>query len=294
MADTVLYLRDENTNTYYALKLVDNGDSPTTYSLATATPAGAGDDVSILAPLGRKADTLSVSAALSTEDVATLNAILTQSDFDTKIGSLTETAPATDIASSGVNGRLQRISQNLTTLLTGIILAAGNNHIGEVAGNLIAISGVFVRPSDTNAYAVNDVVSDNTTTTTMVVLANAARVSGGSGYIVGLRIATNKKSITPRLRIHFFGNNGATIAGDNVNYKEVYADASKRIGYWDLPALTTAADTTNSDMSRSLDMTVRIPFTCTATSLYYVIETLDAFTPASGDSWTVTVYVDRN
>lgn len=35
----------------------------------------------------------------------------------TLIGSVTETAPATDTASSGLNGRLQRIAQRITTLL---------------------------------------------------------------------------------------------------------------------------------------------------------------------------------
>lgn len=37
------------------------------------------------------------------------------STFTSYIGSLTETAPTTDTASSGLNGRLQRIAQNLTT-----------------------------------------------------------------------------------------------------------------------------------------------------------------------------------
>lgn len=36
------------------------------------------------------------------------------------IGSLTETAPATDTASSGLNGRLQRIAQRLTSLIASI------------------------------------------------------------------------------------------------------------------------------------------------------------------------------
>lgn len=36
------------------------------------------------------------------------------------IGAVTETAPASDTASSGLNGRLQRIAQRLTTLIAGI------------------------------------------------------------------------------------------------------------------------------------------------------------------------------
>lgn len=47
-------------------------------------------------------------------------------------GAVTETAPANDTASSGLNGRLQRIAQRLTTLLTGIVLAAGSAIIGKV------------------------------------------------------------------------------------------------------------------------------------------------------------------
>lgn len=78
----------------------------------------------------------------------TLASVLTQSDFDTKAGSLTEAAPATDTASSGLNGRLQRIAQRITSLialvpaaLTGSgnfkvavqeAMPAGTNNIGDV------------------------------------------------------------------------------------------------------------------------------------------------------------------
>lgn len=73
---------------------------------------------------------------------------LSESDFDTKVGSLTESAPATDTASSGLNGRLQRIAQRITSFialipaaLTGSgnfkvavqeALPAGTNNIGDV------------------------------------------------------------------------------------------------------------------------------------------------------------------
>lgn len=40
-----------------------------------------------------------------------------QDTTNTRIGSLTETAPANDTASSGLNGRLQRIAQRLTSLI---------------------------------------------------------------------------------------------------------------------------------------------------------------------------------
>jgi hypothetical protein len=50
--------------------------------------------------------------------LVTLNA--TVSSTDPQIGIVTETAPATDTASSGLNGRLQRIAQRLTTIFTSM------------------------------------------------------------------------------------------------------------------------------------------------------------------------------
>jgi len=65
--------------------------------------------------------TLPTGAATET----TLGTRLTESDFDTKTGALTETAPGTDTASSGLNGRLQRIAQRLTSLIALLPAALG-------------------------------------------------------------------------------------------------------------------------------------------------------------------------
>lgn len=270
MPDTIVYLHGPLGAV--PMKAVLNPDG-VTYSLATSAPGGGAG--AITGPLGRGADAAGVSVALSTEDMAAL-------------GLTTDAAVITD-ANGSVNAHVRGL---IALWLAG--LKAGEAHLGEVGGNLISIATEFTRPADTTAYAANDVVSDSISATTMQPLANAARVSGGSGYIVGIRATTDKKSIVPRVRVHFFNTNGATLAADNVAWKEVYADASKRVGSWDMPAMSTGADTTNSDMSRSLDLAVRIPYTCAATSLYYVLETLDAFTPASGEKLTVTIYVDRN
>src|SRR4051812_7443413 len=50
-------------------------------------------------------------------------------DSGTLIGAVTEAAPASDTASSGLNGRLQRIAQNITSLIAKLpaALSAGGN-----------------------------------------------------------------------------------------------------------------------------------------------------------------------
>lgn len=62
--------------------------------------------------------------ALPVSGTVAVTGVATESTLDTRTGSLTETAPATDTASSGINGRLQRIAQRLTTLLNGGLPAA--------------------------------------------------------------------------------------------------------------------------------------------------------------------------
>ena len=59
-------------------------------------------------------------------------------------GAVTETAPATDTASSGLNGRLQRIAQRLTTIISGLtsIPVDGNKTTySATATSLVLVTG---------------------------------------------------------------------------------------------------------------------------------------------------------
>jgi hypothetical protein len=91
------------------------------------------------ASLGTKSAATSLAVALSTEDAAKFPAsvgskaaassfAVTDSTEDiARMGIVTETAPATDTASSGINGRLQRIAQRLTSLLPAGSAAAASS-----------------------------------------------------------------------------------------------------------------------------------------------------------------------
>lgn len=81
--------------------------------------------------LGQALAAASVPVVLTAAQLTTLTppaaitGFLTESDFDTKVGSLTEAAPATDTASSGLNGRLQRIAQRITSLIALVPASLG-------------------------------------------------------------------------------------------------------------------------------------------------------------------------
>jgi hypothetical protein len=105
----------------------------------------AGATVAVEKPLapGRAADSASRPVALSNEDVAIL-------------GGLTETAPANDTASSGLNGRLQRVAQNLSSLIALIPgLGAGGGFKVDGSGTALPVSRLDTRPASGNITVVD-------------------------------------------------------------------------------------------------------------------------------------------
>lgn len=96
----------------------------------------------------------------------------TEATLDARTGALTETAPATDTASSGINGRLQRIAQRLTSLIGLLPASLGAKtaaaslsfvpasdavfKVHSAAGSLASISGtVTAGGTAQNAAAAN-------------------------------------------------------------------------------------------------------------------------------------------
>ena len=92
-------------------------------------------------------------------------------ETNAELGVVTETAPTTDTASSGLNGRLQRIAQRLTTLMTA------NSEYETVAASQTAqalgatgaigdfVSGILVIPATTSPG--NVLLLDNATSITV-------------------------------------------------------------------------------------------------------------------------------
>lgn len=75
-------------------------------------------------------DTLESLAATGNSNLSqiitnTQSTVTNTTSVGNRLGDLTETAPASDTASSGLNGRMQRIAQRLSTLITAPIAPAG-------------------------------------------------------------------------------------------------------------------------------------------------------------------------
>lgn len=91
------------------------------------------------------------------------------------IGSLTETAPTTDTASSGLNGRLQRIAQRITSLIALLpaALGAGGGLKVDGSGTALPVSGTFYQATQPVSVADgSDAVAGVTTGAAVVTDAN--------------------------------------------------------------------------------------------------------------------------
>lgn len=178
------------------------------------------------------------------------------------IGAVNETAPATDTASSGLNGRLQRIAQRLTSLLTGIVLAAGENLIGKVAATAASVTPSIT--VDTAVYAAGDTVGG------IVTLTGAVRVSGGSSLLHSIHILDRSNQKPTGSILLFNANPAAATATDNNAF--VYStDDLKQVAR--IPVASGDYVSVNSKASAGLTNLGRMVKAASGTSLYAVFVT---------------------
>lgn len=153
----------------------------------------------------------------------------------------------------------------------------------------------LTRPSNATAYATLDAISDSTSAPTVVyTFTNLSRTNGKGGYIVKAQLATDLKTCTARFRLHLF-DTAPTAINDNDPYLSLYANKATRLGTIDFPA-TATEDATNSTQATSQVTDIRMKYLPTTSSrtIYGLLETLDAFTPASGQKIYIKLSVDNN
>ena len=170
--------------------------------------------------------------------------------------------------------------------------AAGDNSFSSsnplpVGGKSVQKSASFTRPADTTAYAANDSIADSTTAPTLLSFANCANAVGGQGYIVKTRLLTNQKTCTARFRLSFY-HTAPSPVNDNAPKPMLYANKDKLIGRIDLDPCNT--EDTTSDAAFALSTTL-LPYVCAAadTTIYCILTTLDAFTPASAQQFFLEI-----
>jgi hypothetical protein len=135
-----------------------------------------------------KLDVTKGSGSTDSQTIRTVTA--TNSPEITAFGATNETAPATDTATSGINGRLQRIAQRLSTLIAGI-------NIAQIAGNSIS-TGTGAATTGTQRVAVaqdSKIIPHDGTNAITVKAASTASVATDTAEVVAIHPSSNTVQI---------------------------------------------------------------------------------------------------
>ena len=168
----------------------------------------------------------------------------------------------------------------------------------EIKGRMIEAAASITRPANTTAYTARDAIADNTSGATILTFAGAARRIGKGGYIVGVRIASDKAVAVVKYKLHLFQSAPTVIADNSPMTAPLYADIAKYVGSLTLPtaALENTGGAAYAQQDTTLEPPLAMAYICDSdeTNLYGMLETLTAFTPTSGQFFDIRLMLELN
>jgi hypothetical protein len=157
----------------------------------------------------------------------------------------------------------------------------------------ITRSATFARPSDTNAYALGDEVSNSTSQGSAAPLAFDAVTEspGGSGYLVKATLTTDNHVVTNGQFTLYLFDSIPTMVGDNAAWPIADADLDNYVGSYDFVLRASGG----AGGAVAVSAGDPIPFACAAAddALYGVLVAQGAYSPASGQAFTVRLMVEQ-
>lgn len=201
----------------------------------------------------------------------------------------TDTAIVVALSPNGLNTNGQKTAAQSAPMVgaSDWILTVGGQTVVQPASSTIA------RPANTTAYASGQLVANSVTAGSVAALqfTTLARVSGGSGVIVGASIQKSTNSVTnAAFRLHLFTAIPTfTSAGDGSAISTVVvASAKGYLGYVDITSMVAFSDvawgTGAPDNSRG-----SIPYVATAQIIYGILEARGAYTPGNAEVFTISL-----
>lgn len=170
------------------------------------------------------------------------------------------------IAADDVGGKLhQRIK-----------IVAGADGAAADCGTF-KVDATFNRPTNTTPYSVNDAVNDNTTAGSVTEL--SWTIPAAQAFITRVRVKKGDAGDSPTIRVWLYDAAFATGAGDNAAFVHPVADC---IGYVDVIVSLDGSDDAVGFADCQIPVTVG--------TLYGELQTLTAFAPGSGETFTVSLW----
>ena len=153
-----------------------------------------------------------------------------------------------------------------------------------------ASGAVVIRPADTNAYAIGDLIANNTTASSVLALSLATGAKAGIATRVRLKINdTAWKAAT--VRCHFFKVAPTVTVGDNgaLNVSETYAfTESDYLGYVDV---TLAQQTSDGYVKGFANFQFAFDVLAGNTGIFSLLEARSAVTPGSAKTFSLVLEI---
>jgi hypothetical protein len=159
--------------------------------------------------------------------------------------------------------------------------------------NISSLQYEFTRPADTTAYTSGDVVSNSTSSTTVITFSgnilNEAFVTGKSLVIKDAQLTKSTNSTTnASFRLYLY-TSAVTVAADNAAFNLVYSNKHLRVGFIDFTLTTGGAGT--SDCAEAFVTDANINAKLLGANLIGVLVAQGAYTPGNAEKFYVKLNV---
>jgi len=201
--------------------------------------------------------------------------------------SLQEIRELLDLVLDPINGALK----TATTVNGGTIsIEAGTNHIGKTGYTLKKIATSITRPADTQAYTVGDAITNSTSAPTVfqLDLSSVGAVAGQSFEIRKIAIVSSvKQSTLPLINTYL---SATTFTSTNDNAALAIDDTTMEAGGCWVNLDEQNSTASNSRVAKS-NLNAPMILAANDTKLYGTLQAANAYTPVSGEKFTIIIWV---
>lgn len=221
----------------------------------------------------------------------------------TSIGSTATSAAASDTATASLIAFMKRLlsvkllqgTQTTSNSLAinpasdaSFVVGAGTNFIGRSGVRTFRAAANFTRPADTTAYAVNDAITNSTSSPTVLSadLASFGGANNGFICITNARVISDAaQSTLPLANVIIFNQ---TFTATNDNSALSITDAVAQTGGIVIPCLNTYNLGANSRCVSDNGQWI-MQLGAASTSIFFTLQAANAYTPVSGERFDVVI-----
>ncbi len=160
----------------------------------------------------------------------------------------------------------------------------------ESAGLSNVVSDSFNRTADTTAYASGDLVANDVTAGSVAPMTfRVARDKQKCAMLLRARLVKSDVGVTnAAFRLHLFRTAPTVANGDNGAFSP--NNAANYLGYFDFTAMTAFSDDAHAQAAPAVGSSITVR-PVNSTDIYGLLEARGAYTPASGETFTVSLEV---